>query len=90
METAIVSTDGRVIIPNEVVKELGLTVGDKVCFVKRNGDWVIKPNFKDSLKAIQDIMKGEAEKAGWKTEEDITEYMKEIRKEYVAEKYGIK
>ena len=88
MQLAVISLDGQVTIPAEIMQELGIEKGDKVCFLKKDGEWIIKPSFQDSLKAIQNIMK--TEKSDLHTEDDVIEWMKEVRKEFVEESYNLK
>jgi hypothetical protein len=40
-----------------------------------------------ALEELQKAMEGEAERVGWKSEEDVVEYCKEIRRE-LAKKHG--
>ena len=86
MQTAVVQANGQLFIPPQIMMEMGIENGGKVFFVKRNGTLVIKPANYNPLKALQDLMEGEAEKVGLNTEEDIYRFMKEIRKELAEER----
>ena len=85
MECAVVSSEGQLVIPREIMHEMGIVNGGKVYFIKKNGTLVIKPSDYDPLSSLQDLMEGEAERVGWKTEEDVINYCKEIRREIALE-----
>ena len=56
--------------------------GDKVVFFEDNGKYFFQNSALISLKALEDIqnvMKGEAEKAGFKNSDDVVNYIKSIR-----------
>jgi AbrB family looped-hinge helix DNA binding protein len=42
MDLARISSNGQVVIPAEIRKKLNLVAGDKVLFVEKNGEIVIK------------------------------------------------
>ena len=85
MECAVVSSKGQITIPLEVMQKLGISKGDKVFFISKNGRIIIKPENYNPLKALQITMKGEAERIGWKTEDDVNDFCKEIRKKIAEE-----
>jgi len=81
MEIARVSSKGQITIPVEIRKKLNLKEGDKVLFVEE-GDKIILLNAGYvAIKEIQEKMKGEAEKSGLKTEEDVAALVDEVREE---------
>ena len=45
-----------------------------------NGKFSLQNSNSIALKKIQDIMKGEAKKAGFKSPDDVTKYIKQLRK----------
>jgi len=79
MECATVNSNGQITIPNDIMKKMGLSTGDKVFFSNKNGSLVIKPASHDPLTAMQDIMEGAAARIGWQDEEDVASYIKEHR-----------
>ena len=79
MECAIINSNGQITIPNEILKKMGLSFGDKVFFSNKNGSLVIKPASHDPLTAMQDIMEGVADRVGWQNEDDVEAYIKEHR-----------
>jgi AbrB family looped-hinge helix DNA binding protein len=86
MDIVKVTTNGQVTIPVQIRKRLGIEPGSKVVFIE-NGDTVTLAN--SSLLAIekfQNALSGKAEDAGFATEEDVVDYLKDIRRERYQEK----
>ena len=80
MELAKVTSKGQITIPLMIRKKLQLKTGDKVFFEETSGKVFITNASQITLVNIQNQMKGEAKKAGFKTENDIIAYIKELRK----------
>ncbi|HBP09969.1 MAG TPA: AbrB/MazE/SpoVT family DNA-binding domain-containing protein, partial [Treponema sp.] len=57
-----------------------LKTGDKVYFEEKKGKVYIANASQIALANAQNQMQGEAEKAGFQTEEDVVAYIKELRK----------
>ena len=74
MEVAKISSKGQITIPVSVRNALKLKAGDKIVILEENGRFY----FENSAMLA---FAGEAEKAGFTTEEEMQDYMKEIRKE---------
>lgn len=87
MEVAKVSSKGQITIPIEIRKKLNLKEGDKVLFVEEEGKIILLNAGYVAIKSIQEKMKGEAEKQGLKTEEDVLELTDEIREELWKNRY---
>ncbi len=88
MELAKVTTRGQITIPKEMRKKLNLKEGDKVVFIEENGKIIIENSAVFALRQIQNEFKGEAEKAGLKSEQDIVDLVKKIRKEMWEEQHA--
>ena len=86
MQTAVVSANGQIVIPNEIVQKLGISIGDTVCVYKKDDGLIIKPTQLNPFKTMQEFMKGEADKVGLKSEDDVMEWMSEVRKEFIDER----
>jgi bifunctional DNA-binding transcriptional regulator/antitoxin component of YhaV-PrlF toxin-antitoxin module len=80
MEIIKIETNGKIKIPIEIIQGLGLQVGDEVKFIMQNGEYVLKPSIYDPLKKMQEVMKDEAEKVGWYSDDDVVEFIRELRK----------
>ena len=82
--------DNKVVIPDEVQKILGVANGYRVMFIADGEEVrIVNPAIHDvrrlqaihSMRKLQEAMKGAAEEAGWKSDDDVVEYIKEIRAE---------
>lgn len=87
MEVAKVSSKGQITIPVEIRKKLNLKEGDKVLFVEEEGRIILLNAGYVAIKEAQEVMKDEREKSGLKTEEDVLELTKKVRKELWTKKY---
>ena len=81
MELAKITTRGQITIPLEIRRKLGVKDGDKVVFLEQDGRIIIENSTMLALKDVQDAFRGEAERLGLKTEEDVAAMVKEIRRE---------
>lgn len=88
MELAKVTVRGQITIPIEIRKKLNIKDGDKVVFIEENGKIVIENSAMIALKEVQEAFKGEAERFGLKTEQDVVEMVKEVRKEMWEERHA--
>ena len=55
--------------------------GDKVIFIEENGRIIMENATMVALKNAQDAFAGEAERLGLKTEQDVVDLVKEVRRE---------
>ena len=89
MEVARITTKGQITIPIEIRKKLNLKEGDKILFLEEeNGRIYFENAALLAFNRIQDAMKGEAQKAGFNTEQELQDYMREIRKEAWEKNYA--
>ena len=58
-----------------------LKAGDKIVILEENGRFYIEKTAMLAFKRAEEAFAGEAEKAGFASEEEMQDYMKEIRKE---------
>ena len=82
MELAKVTSKGQITIPLAIRDMLGLKSGDKVFFEESKGKVYIANASQITLSNIQTQMRGEAEKEGFQTEDDVVAYIKELRKNH--------
>ena len=78
---ARVMSKGQITIPKNVRAVLGVENGDRVTFIVEGNRVRIVNSAVYALMRFQEQMKGEAEKAGFKNEEDIAEWITKRRRE---------
>ncbi len=81
MELAKITTRGQITIPAEIRRRLGVKDGDKVIFVEENGRIIMENAAMIALKSAQAAFAGEAERLGLKSEQDVVDMVKKVRKE---------
>lgn len=82
---ARVMSKGQVTIPKNVREALGIKTGDRVTFIVDGGTVRVINSTVYALMRFQEQMKGEAEKAGLFSEEDVAEWITQSRREDAAE-----
>ena len=80
MELAKVTSKGQITIPLMIRNKLQLKTGDTVFFEESRGKVYITNASQITLSNVQKQKQGEAEKAGFQTEDDVVAYIKELRK----------
>ncbi|MBR0069485.1 MAG: hypothetical protein IJP97_03215, partial [Synergistaceae bacterium] len=65
--------DNKVVIPDEVQKILGVANGYRVMFIADGEEVRIVNPAVHSMRKLQEAMKGAAEEAGWKSDDDVVE-----------------
>jgi len=88
MELAKITTRGQITIPAEIRKRLRVKDGDKVIFVEENGRVIMENAAMVALKNAQDAFTGEAERLELKTEQDVVDLVKEVRREVWEENHA--
>jgi AbrB family looped-hinge helix DNA binding protein len=88
MNLARITAKGQITIPIEIRKSLGVKEGDKVVFIEGENGIILANSNKVAWENIQQAMEGEAEKAGFQSEEDVVQFCKEIRKENWEKNYA--
>ena len=81
MDNAKVMAKGQVTIPKEVREVLRIKNGDKVTFIVEGENVRIVNAAVYAMEMFAREMKGEAEKAGIKTDDDVISLVKELRAE---------
>ena len=81
MEVAKISSKGQITIPVSVRNALKLKAGDKIVILEENGRVYFENSAMLAFKRAEEAFAGEAKKAGFTSEEEMQDYMKEIRKE---------
>ena len=81
IDNAKVMAKGQVTIPKDVRDILGVSNGDRVSFIVEGNTVRIVNSAVYAMQMLQQEMKGEAEKAGIETDEDVVRLISEMRKE---------
>ena len=82
---ARVMSKGQVTIPKNIREALGVTTGDRVTFIFANGSVRVINSAVYAMQKFQEQMKGQAEKAGFTSEEDVADWITNTRREENAE-----
>ena len=82
---AKVMSKGQVTIPKNIREALGVATGDRVTFIFENGSVRVINSAVYAMQKFQEQMKGEAEKAGFTSEEDVANWITDTRREENAE-----
>ena len=77
---ARVMAKGQVTIPKKVRAALGVETGDRVTFIVEGGNVRVVNSAVYALMKFQEQMSGEAEKAGFFSEEDVAEWITNSRR----------
>jgi len=88
MELAKITAKGQITIPIQVRKMLGVKDGDKVVFLNEGSKIIIENSTRLALREAQKAFAGLADELGLKSEEDVVELCKEVRKERWEKNYA--
>ena len=80
MELAKVTSKGQITIPRDVREKMKLKTGDKILFFEENGKYFLQNSNSIVLADFQKAMEGAAKEAGFNSPEDVTKYIKKLRK----------
>ena len=81
VDTAKVMSKGQITLPKDIRKALGVTTGDRVTLIRQENQVIMMNSAVYAMKMLQTAMEGEAEKAGIKSDEDVSDMLAEIRAE---------
>lgn len=81
VDSAKVMAKGQVTIPKDIRKVLGVENGDRVTFVVEGNAVRLVNSAAYAMQIFQEEMKGEAERAGLRSDDDVIALVKEIRDE---------
>ena len=80
MELAKITTRGQLTLPIEIRRKLKVGKGDKVVFYEENGKIMVENAAKLAFARVREAFDGEAERLGLKTEQDVVDMVKEVRR----------
>lgn len=81
VDSAKVMSKGQITLPKDIREALQLNSGDRITLVYENGQVIMMNSAVYAMRMLNSGMRGEAEKTGLKTEEDIDRLISEIRSE---------
>lgn len=81
MDIAKISSKGQITIPISIRNKLKLKCGDKVVIFEENGRFYLENAALLAFNRVTDAFQGVAEEAGFQNEEEMQNYMTDIRKE---------
>lgn len=81
IDSAKVMAKGQVTIPKDVRSVLGVSSGDRISFIAEGNTVRIVNSAVYAMQMFQQEMKGEAEKAGIETDDDVNRLISEMRKD---------
>lgn len=80
MELAKLTSKGQITIPRDIRKKMNLRTGDKIIFFEENGKYFLQNSNSIVLANFQKAMEGAAEEAGFNGPDDVTDYIKQLRR----------
>ncbi len=81
VDNAKVMAKGQVTIPKDVRKVLGVSDGDRISFVVEGDSVRIMNAAVFAMQMLQSQLKGEAERLGLTSDEEVMKLVKEVRNE---------
>ncbi len=72
--------DGKIIIPGEMQKLLGVSDGGRVMLIPDGEEVRIVNPAIQAFRELQEAMKGAAEEAGWASDDDVVDYIMDMRR----------
>jgi len=81
MEIAKITAKGQITLPVNIRQKLKLKDGDKVAFIETDGEYKIVNPTKLAILEAQEAFAGLADELGIKTEDDVIDLCKKVRKE---------
>ena len=82
---ARVMSKGQVTIPKNIREALGVSTGDRVTFILENNSVRVINSAVYAMQKFQEQMKGQAKKAGFTSEENVSDWITNTRREENAE-----
>jgi AbrB family looped-hinge helix DNA binding protein len=81
VDNAKVMAKGQITLPKDIREQLRLGVGDRVTLICENNRVVLMNSALYALKEFQGAMRGEAERAELKSDEDVVDFIMQMRRE---------
>jgi len=81
VDNAKVMAKGQITLPKDIREALGVQAGDRVTLIRKDDQVIMMNSAVYAMKTLQQAMAGEAEKAGLKSEEDVSGMIMGMRAE---------
>ena len=81
VDNAKVMAKGQITLPKDIRDALGVKTGDRVALISQDNQVIMMNAAVYAMKMLQTSMKGEAEKAGLRSDEDVVALIREMRSE---------
>jgi AbrB family looped-hinge helix DNA binding protein len=81
IDSAKVLPKGQITIPKDFREQLNISTGDRLTLVCEKDRLILMNSSVFALKQFQEAMKGEAEKAGLRSDDDVVEMIMQMRRE---------
>ena len=81
VDNAKVMAKGQITLPKDIRDALGVQTGDRVTLIRKDDQVIMMNAVVYAMKMLQTAMEGEAEKAGIKSDEDVSAMIAEMRAE---------
>jgi bifunctional DNA-binding transcriptional regulator/antitoxin component of YhaV-PrlF toxin-antitoxin module len=81
VNNARLKAKSQITLPKEIVAMLGIEIGDSVTFIAQGDKVIIMNPAIYAARVMQEAMKGEAQKAGIYSDDDVVKLIKDIREE---------
>jgi AbrB family looped-hinge helix DNA binding protein len=81
VDNAKVMAKGQITLPKDIRDALGVQTGDRVTLIRKDDQVIMMNAAVYAMKMLQTAMKGEAEKAGIASDEDVVAMISAIRAE---------
>ena len=81
VDNAKVMAKGQITLPKDIREALGVKTGDRVTLVSRDNQVIMMNSAVYAMKMLQSSMKGEAEKAGLRSDDDVVALVRKMRSE---------
>jgi AbrB family looped-hinge helix DNA binding protein len=80
MELAKIKPNGQITIPRDIREKMNLKIGDNILFFEENGKFFLQNSNSVVLSDFQKSMEGAAKEAGLNSPDDVTKYIKQLRR----------
>ncbi|MDL2268037.1 AbrB/MazE/SpoVT family DNA-binding domain-containing protein [Desulfovibrio sp. OttesenSCG-928-G15] len=81
VDNAKVMAKGQITLPKDIREALGVQTGDRVTFIRQDDQVIMMNSAVYAMKMLQTAMEGEAEKAGLRSDDDVTKLVMDMRAE---------